>query len=67
MKYYWSSQQITVEEDPDIKGYNYFSMERHIISWIYTLQKLASTKAIDPELREFLEVLGIIKKEDDNK
>lgn len=67
IKRYWSLQKIIVEEDPDIEGYNYFSMEEHIISWVYTLQKLANTKAIDPELQEFLEILGIIRKEDDNK
>lgn len=66
---YWSSQTIKIDKDPDtgLNRYDYFSPGLYLIDWVYSLQKLADNNGLDPELKEFLEVLGIIRKEDDNK
>lgn len=60
----WSQLTITTKQDPQVKGIGDLSRERKLIDWVYTLQKMSREGAIDPELKEFLELLGIIQKEE---
>lgn len=61
VQHYYSTDFIPVQNDPDISNYrNYYSMA--LINWIYSLQKQADDNLLNPELKDFLEIQGIIKK-----
>lgn len=63
IQYYYSTDFIPVQDDPDISNYKtYYS--KAIVNWVYSLQKQADDNLLNPALKDFLEIQGIIKKGD---
>lgn len=64
---FWHTTFYNVINDPDIGGYSYYTPERYLVDWVYSLQQLANNNSLDPELKSFLEVSGIIKPREEEK
>lgn len=63
----WSQLYIKTKQDPRVKNIGDLSRERKLIDWFYTLQDMSREGTINSELKEFLELLGIIQKEESDK
>lgn len=62
---YWETHILEVKDDPDIQGHVYYSQERYLTSWCYSLQELADNGTLESDLVDFLRINGFIKAKGD--